>query len=1225
MKYVASAGRDGTIRVWNADTGSMLGHPLRATAAVQAVVCWEKSDEIVLTSAGSDGSFSSWNPYDGTLIARTITDHGSGIRDIATWAAGGHQYLATGGYEGTIRIWDVESGLRIGRPFSAPGSPIAQLIAWRNSKGECRLASGDDNGIVRVWDLADWGSQIGGPLSGHAGAVGAFSLLNQGTSGELLVSGSIDGTIRAWDAEAGTCVLGPFQEDSTGIRSLCSWMNSDGHAELASGDLKGIIRVWDLVEGRPVDGPYSGSTSSVTALTCWSESNLISGGADGVIRIWDLATKEQVREIPTGHAAAVWALTAWQDSDGPRLAIAGADGLLRVCDANKGTIINQSASPHGPGVWAMTSWKDQAGERRIASGSLDGTICIWTADCKRLGQPFGGHSSSVSALAWWRAPNGDVRLASAGDDALIRLWDPGKGELTRDPLKGHRGGLLALTAWHDTSQGTRLASAGSGNTMRIWIPDTGLLAGGPLTALTQEFWALCSWHDAAGAPRLASGDFEGTVRIWDAATGAPIGQPLRGKVGTIRAFACWREPDGSTRIAAGGDGGVQIWNADIGASVRDWEVPGGVRALACWQAADGSVRLASGGDDGTVWLWDAFTGIALRTIEVGDVLIWGLSDTPAQTDVLGRQMLVQAIAAQLHPHDTSGPTVVTIEGPWGCGKTTLMDLVSKRLTQADDLTATTGRKDAMRLTVREATHDLRLSPRAGSAATASHQDTEINRRVLTAWFNPWAHQSGQQIWAGLASAIIEAAQPVLCPTEEERERYWFSRNLYRVDRHSLRRTLQRRILSPVLGIALLTVALPLAIALVESGKPVSILGHPVNAVTLALIVPIAVLITGSIHTFARYWNGYAVNYLPSEIFHGPISNVNVGASSGEPVGYADPLRHATRGSLYLHQHDVAAVLADIGEMGYDLVVFVDDLDRCNPSTTAEVFEAINLFLYSLNSDGLFARFVIGMDSAVIVAHLDQIYSGLYFGQVARQGEDPSAGWTYLRKLVQLPVIVPKVSEQALDNFINSISGASDDDDEGMDPQLGDGSNRAGPAQPQQSPASRTAVPEASLGLPSSPGIASWRPVPPQVIPWRAMERHPMVRELMRERLAAQPDRSIREAKRLLNVWQFYARILTQTQPLDSPSLEISRARTLVLLAEITVRWPALQRYLLQRVNGRSGLQALSEPANNEIAWKTALAQLGVDLDYHREALASLRLLLLEYEGDTIAHLAEELF
>lgn len=80
-------------------------------------------------------------------------------------------------------------------------------------------------------------------------------------------------------------------------------------------------------------------------------------------------------------------------------------------------------------------------------------------------------------------------------------------------------------------------------------------------------------------------------------------------------------------------------------------------------------------------------------------------------------------------------------------------------------------------------------------------------------------------------------------------------------------------------------------------------------------------------------------------------------SAGEVL--RDPLYEARSGYHYLIQHDIAAVIADLRTAGYELVVFVDDLDRCGARTTAEVFEAVNLFL--TGTTDLHAKFVIGLD------------------------------------------------------------------------------------------------------------------------------------------------------------------------------------------------------------------------------------------------------------------------
>ncbi len=418
-----------------------------------------------------------------------------------------------------------------------------------------------------------------------------------------------------------------------------------------------------------------------------------------------------------------------------------------------------------------------------------------------------------------------------------------------------------------------------------------------------------------------------------------------------------------------------------------------------------------------------------------------------EKDLLDRRALAEALAEKLYDHAIGprdadpGPTVVTIEGPWGSGKSTLLDFVRDCLPPPQTSVSATER-----LTVRTASRLLRdgasPAPRDGdpeelgdSTAAAASRPT---RGVVTAWFNPWAHQSGEQVWAGLVAEIIEAARPVLYPTEDAREHYWFRRNLTRVDRYALRRTLHRRVLSPMLTLGALGVVASLVIAIAELETTVDIAGLRVQTAMVALVIASTFLLLGALHTVWRYMRRAAARFLPGELFHGPVTlapDVDASQPSGAE-GLSDPLRRARAGSLYLHQHDVSELVTDLDRAGYELIVFVDDLDRCRALTTAEVFEAINLFLAGFVSvrrgtgrasagdpgGNLRARFVIGLDPVVVAGHLDRVYADLYDPATALDGEDPSPGWAFLRKLVHLPVLVPQVSDDEMFRVIGQITG-----------------------------------------------------------------------------------------------------------------------------------------------------------------------------------------------------------
>jgi hypothetical protein len=122
---------------------------------------------------------------------------------------------------------------------------------------------------------------------------------------------------------------------------------------------------------------------------------------------------------------------------------------------------------------------------------------------------------------------------------------------------------------------------------------------------------------------------------------------------------------------------------------------------------------------------------------------------------------------------------------------------------------------------------------------------------------------------------------------------------------------------------------------------------------------------------------------------------------------------------------------------------------------------------------------------------------------------------------------------------------------------------------------------------------------------------------MRQRLLARPDRSAREAKRLLNVWQLYQRVLDLVAPLSHDEAVIERACHLVILAEIVTRWPAMQPRLNQSWDGQRGLQILAAACGDDTKWKDALKEIGLDAPDYSSAVANLQALLRQYEGAAV--------
>ncbi|WP_438036140.1 pentapeptide repeat-containing protein [Sorangium sp. So ce204] len=533
-KRVASAGVDDTVRLWDPDTGNELAPLVGHSTAVRAVA-WHP-DGKRLASAGDDGTVRLWDPDTGNELA-PLVGHSTAVRAVA-WHPDGKR-LASAGVDGTVRLWDLDTGNELVRLEGH--SILVMAVAWRPD-GK-RLASAGVDDTVRLWD-PDTGNELV-RLAGHSNLVMAVAWH---PDGKRLASAGVDGTVRIWDLDTGN-ELAPLVGHSAAVRAV-AW-HPDGK-RLASAGFDDTVRLWDPDTGNEL-ARLVGHSDSVRAVAWYPDGKrLASAGDDNTVRLWDLDTGNKLARL-VGHSAAVRAV-AWHP-DGKRLASAGDDGMVLLWDLDTGNELAR-LEEHSILVIAL-AWHPDG--KRLASAGDDGTVLLWDLDAGNKLARLAGHSNFVMAVAWH--PDGK-RLASAGDDGTVLLWDSDTGnKLAR--LVGHSAAIRAV-AWHPA--GKRLVSAGDDNTVRLWDPDTGNELA-RLVGHSDSVMAV-AWHPAG--KRLASAGDDNTVRLWDPDTGNELAR-LVGHSSRIRAIA-WH-PDGK-RLASVGDDSVRIWDAFDGKLLASFEFAG---------------------------------------------------------------------------------------------------------------------------------------------------------------------------------------------------------------------------------------------------------------------------------------------------------------------------------------------------------------------------------------------------------------------------------------------------------------------------------------------------------------------------------------------------------------------------------------------------------------------------------------------------------------------------
>lgn len=89
----------------------------------------------------------------------------------------------------------------------------------------------------------------------------------------------------------------------------------------------------------------------------------------------------------------------------------------------------------------------------------------------------------------------------------------------------------------------------------------------------------------------------------------------------------------------------------------------------------------------------------------------------------------------------------------------------------------------------------------------------------------------------------------------------------------------------------------------------------------------------------------------------------------------------------------------------NVVVFIDELDRCLPDTVLEVFEAMRLFLFV---EGM--SFVIGADERLIQYSIKSKYKEVL-------GNNLDIGKEYLEKVIQYPLYIPQLTRAEVNQYL----------------------------------------------------------------------------------------------------------------------------------------------------------------------------------------------------------------
>lgn len=614
-------------------------------------------------------------------LLKTVKPHSTPVVTIAVDATG--TLVATGSADGVIKVWDIRGGY-VTHTFRGHSGVISALhffetaetesdqdlstigkkkkryknkdgedvimtgvgLSGNNKKASYRLASGNEEGQIRMWDLEKRKSIAS--LDSHVSVVRDLQFSSKAN---VLLSASRDKTAILWDMKTFKVKkVVPLLEGAEAIGVV-----GDGTFFYTGGE-NGRLRIWEAKSGREVtreQEPGAETDGIVHVLHNFELKFILSVHADQSLNLHSIAPllSPDIASLPIEPLPILRRISGTHDEiidlayvtpDRGLLAIATNSESLRLVSLSTASASDLQPPAPGSSYFGADVALLQGHEDIIicldvdwsgcwlATGAKDNTARLWRIDQAnrsfRQVATFTGHAESIGAIALPSNPpphgspasispleNPPPFLLTGSQDRTVKKWEIARTHKSKKDSqaapralytrKAHDKDINAISTNHNS---TLFASASQDRTVKVWSADGGEVQG-ILRGHRRGVWAV----------RFAPKD-------------AP---PIPGESGVASSSR-------GLILTGGGDKTVKIWSLEDFSCLRTLEGHNNSVLKVLWMPihppdatsanarSQPSLQVATAGGDGLVKIWDANTGEAVTTLDNHSDRIWALTVHP---------------------------------------------------------------------------------------------------------------------------------------------------------------------------------------------------------------------------------------------------------------------------------------------------------------------------------------------------------------------------------------------------------------------------------------------------------------------------------------------------------------------------------------------------------------------------------------------------------------------
>lgn len=448
-----------------------------------------------------------------------------------------------------------------------PTEHLSEILALDSSKQGRVLVSGSQDGHVKVWQadakrLADY--------TPHQGK--AVLSLRISRDGRTAISGGADDSARQWDIQNGSMKFGITHQHQV----RCVRFSVEDQYALSAGDTQ--VNVWRL-EDTQVVARFDQHKNRVLCADFAPNSRFIAvGDQTGHLYLWEIASSRLLRCLEA-HEAALTALV-WLPNN-QHVLTASADNSIKIWDFKTGQCLHRYLGH----TQAVSDLRLSQEAQFFISAGQDRTIRIWHLRNKQCLCTLNA-DEKINTLCWGTSED---FVYTGGSQWVVKQWQvlpqaaPFHAPMSLAQIVNSEASLLALSQYekalaqaqealsygrtseallHVMKARTQPGYGRSQEALKVWqelylrFPITGLNnAWQGINFNTKEpMTTFClSWK----ARYIVSAGIQGQLQIWDLVKSEPVTQ-INAHLGRITAVHI--SSDNRWVLSAGRDNRIKLWD-----------------------------------------------------------------------------------------------------------------------------------------------------------------------------------------------------------------------------------------------------------------------------------------------------------------------------------------------------------------------------------------------------------------------------------------------------------------------------------------------------------------------------------------------------------------------------------------------------------------------------------------------------------------------------------------